>query len=227
VKTWIAGVVVLAALGGGGYIAAGHPELVRQGTHVVRNASPWVRTEAHLLGASSTAAPEPAAPTGVPASPITVVIPPPNAPLPSPARAWSAADCAWATGTLAWDLQLDTTEVADVASGRDTRYRNGPDVMAYYQGYATEWAIVLAEVEGACATHPTLMTDAGRADALAWFGKATAAHVADAAAQTNASWAPDTAADGGTGADAVAWDQQWEGNYARLTVLFAGTPSSP
>jgi len=226
-KAWIAGLVVLAALGGGGYIAAGHPELVSHGNQMVRNATPWVHTAAHLLGASSIAASGPAPPSGAPVSPITVAIPSPTTPPPSQAPAWSVADCSWAAGTLARDLQLDTAEVADVASGRDTRYRNGPDVVAYYQGYATEWAAVLAEVNGACAIHPTPMTDAGRADALAWFAKATAAHVADAAAQTNASWAPDTAADGATGADAVAWDQQWEGYYARLTALFAGTASSP
>ncbi len=216
--------VVLTALGGGCYVVAGHPQLVRHDTHVVRSAPSWIRTEAHLLGASSIAAPGPAPPTGATVSSITVVIPSPATPPPAQAPAWSVADCSWAAGTLAWDLQLDTAEVADVASGRDTRYGNGADVVAYYQGYATEWATVLAEVNRACSTTPAPLTDAARADAVAWFTTATAAHVADAALSDSGGG---SVVDGVTGADAVAWDQQWERSYARLTALFAGTPSSP
>jgi hypothetical protein len=122
---------------------------------------------------------------------------------------WSPDLCSWADQVLVLDAKLDLAEADAVASGSDTRYGTGQWLVDYYRAYGQEWTAVDAEVTAACATPSTLPTPAQRADALAWFSKAIAAHQADTAAR------PDDAD----------WNNQWVSNYTHLTTMFEGLPS--
>jgi hypothetical protein len=118
---------------------------------------------------------------------------------------WSPDDCAWATRVLTTDTQLDHAEVTAIENGSDTRWGNGPEVIAYYQRYVTEWSTVLGEVQGWCSDTAVPIDSGQRGRALSWFADATAAHQYDTQAR------PENAS----------WNASWIANYARLTGLFS------
>lgn len=202
-------VVIAAAAAGGGYAVYANPTLPAQATHFVQQAADWTHSDvavppatAPLRSGVQTDLP-PSIPPSEPSWPIVLTAPRTGS-SPAPGPPWSSADCSWAASTLTEDRQLD--EAAAIANGTDSRYGSGPDVVAYYEGYADEWQTVLGEVQDACVTGSS-PTQAQASDALFWFASATAAHQDDAEIRPG-----DTS-----------WDALWIGNYRPLSTMFAAS----
>lgn len=217
VKGCASTLLVLAALGAGGYAVYSHPGWTMQATQGAQHAAAWVSGQ---LAVRTPAAPSPTVdqasdpapvssgtpnPTATPTPPAIVLTVPSATPRHVVVVVWSAADCTWAEQVMSWDYQLDANEADAIAAGRDTRYGTSSSVVDYYRTYAIQWDAVVWEIRGQCGSPVIPITSTQADTALTWFAHAIAAHVADEDDATPS---------------AAQWDVQWIGYYQRLTSMF-------
>lgn len=201
-------VLLLAAAAAGGYIVYAHSNVVPQAEQAAQAAIQAV------VNPSPSAAP--ATPPAAPVPPVILTFPSPTpaddatpAPTQTPAPrtagdVWSTADCGWAEAVMAWDHRLDAGMVVDITNGTNTAYGNSPQIIAYYQQYATDWQTIGDSLHAVCDQGGSITaTQVQYADAT--FAKAIYAHGQDSNPQD------------------AEWSAQWIGYYTRLTAMMHAT----
>lgn len=226
-KPFLVLLALIGAVCAGGAIVYLNPSLVPRAEHAAQQGAAWASGE--IAPATGPATPSAASATTVSptTAPITLITPTPAAIAPAD---WTAADCAWAENIMTWDHSLDAAEAQKIADGQDTRYGTGPVPVQDYLTYAAEWQTALGQITEIC-DHTGMPAAPEQAATLQAFATAIAAHEADAASKAPGStlqrlwYGVEGFFEDGTGWD-IEWDNEWIGNYQRLTAMFNELPAS-
>ena len=134
--------------------------------------------------------------------------PPPTAKPSSPTVPWTAAECSWAVSVLTEDAALDSAASGRYATGISTpppgTSGGALGITRYYRDISVDWTHLAGWISTACATGIPL-SQAEITAASGWIAAALESHHHD------------LQVDPGN----AAWDDQWIGNYDRISAMLA------